>query len=167
MHGDCQMFYGSKIIENAQRLLIVFWIRNARKCLVATRHFLDRKCQKTFDDRQAFPLGLEMLQNTSQLPNIFWIENAQKFLAIAKHFLDQQFQKCLMAIMCFLGWKSQKMFSGHQAFFRLEIIKKVWQLTNTFWIKEKRESQRKASSCQEFFQYPIEDKHKKRLETTM
>jgi hypothetical protein len=42
-NGGCQVFLGSRMVENVLQLPIVFWIENFRKCLDAARHILDHK----------------------------------------------------------------------------------------------------------------------------
>jgi hypothetical protein len=43
MLGGHQTFVGLEMLENAWWALSVFWIKNATKCLVVTKHFLDQK----------------------------------------------------------------------------------------------------------------------------
>lgn len=127
---------GWVMLKNVQRPPGVFWIKNPRKCMVATKCFLYRKSQKMFGDHQAF-YGWKMVENVQWLLGVFQLENVRKHLAVVKRFwiensnkcvvIAQQLlrifqmenaRKCLMHAMCFLDTKCQKTPGSCQAFFR-------------------------------------------------
>ncbi len=72
--------------------LEIFWMGNPRKRLVAPRHFLDQKWQKTPSNHQVFPYS-KMVQNAWQPPSIFQMGNPRKCLMTTKRFLYGKFQK--------------------------------------------------------------------------
>ncbi len=102
--------------------LEIFWMGNPRKCLVAPRHFLDKKWQKTPSSHQVFPYS-KMVQNAWQPPSIFQMGNPKKCLMTTKRFLDEIFQKTP---------------SDHQAIFGLKILENTQWLFGIFWIRSPR-----------------------------